>query len=264
MSVGHGHGHVYVYGLEGERLAARVRGMSRRLLLYCGLWVGLWSAGVRAQEPASPEAKQEPSPAPAVQTPAPAAPAAPVAPARRWNAPPDAEQVADQERAPTHEVIEPPPGLFVRLALGVGVGFLTAGAEASAIQLLASTQLDVGYGFTPEFAVLLRVGTWLDYNPFALHFLGAGVRFGFQPEGMFVNALLGVSIADGEFGFQGSSDEDIQGLALHLDVGQRFPIVETLDFEIGAHFELGTPLFASDLEFTSIGFGPFIALRWGA
>jgi hypothetical protein len=251
--------------------------MLRRLFLCCGLWIGLWSAGASAQEPAAPVANtpapptaEPPAAAPvAAEPPAAAAPVAqpPAAAPAPAPAPPAAVVVAtpqptrDPERAPTHELVEPPPGFFVRLALGIGVALLTTG-EVSDLRLPSSVQLDFGYGFSHEFAALLRAGSWFSYDPFALHFLGAGIRYGFQPEGMFVNALLGASISDGEFGFQGSEDESIQGLALHLEVGQRFPIAEVADFEIGAHFELGTPLFASDLEFTSIGVGPFVALRW--
>ena len=143
------------------------------------------------------------------------------------------------------------------------MNFLTAGAETSRILLRGWLQLDGGYGFTPDLAVLLRVSTWLSYDPLALHFLGAGVRLGVAPDGMFVNALLGVSIADGEFGFQGGGDESVQGLALHAEVGQSFSLADCWWFEIGAHFGLGTPLFASESKFTSIEFGPFVAVRFG-
>jgi hypothetical protein len=251
--------------------------MLRCLLAYCCLSISFCAAAARAQEPASPEPKQEPTPEPApTQTPAPAEGAPVAAPVTEPPAPPPPpaaavpaaaparpkpEQAQDHERAPDHELAEAPPGLFLRLAVGIGVALQTTG-DVSKLRLPGSAQLDVGYGFTPDFAVLLRVGTWFSYDPFALHFLGAGIRYGVQPEGMFVNALLGASIRDLEFGFQGSEDETIQGLAVHLEVGERFRIADAVDYEIGAHFELGTPLFASDLKFTSIGIGPFLALRW--
>jgi len=181
--------------------------------------------------------------------------------------PPPPERVAfsrelsrDSERIPGPVTRPPPPsGPFARLALGAGVALLTNG-DASDLRLPSYAHLDLGYAFSPEIALNLRFGTWLSFSPFALDFIGAGASFGFAPEGMFVTVLLGVSLADESFFIDG--EEGVQGLAAHLDLGQRWTLVDQLYFELGAHFELGTPL-AGEREFTSLGVGPFVSVRWG-
>ena len=65
-------------------------------------------------------------------------------------------------------------------------------------------------------------------------------------------------------GDEDSGDEERQGLAFHVDLGQNFILAESLYFSVGGHFELGTPLGASALEFVGFGVGPFVSIRWGA
>ena len=219
-------------------------------------------------QPASPDASVVPAPsappiAPAPITPAqlpptaapsPAAPPAPAAPAR-------SARVRDEERLP--QVLPPPEphGPFVRAQLGVGVALLTTGDD-SQLRLPSFAHLDLGYQFSEAFALAVRVGTWLSYDKFGIAFLGVGVTHGFEPEGMFVTGVVGLSFQDPAFGISG--DEERQGLAFHLDLGQKFTLAEQLYFSVGGHFEVGTPLGGSGLEFTGIGVGPFVSLRWGA
>jgi hypothetical protein len=152
----------------------------------------------------------------------------------------------------------------VRLQLGVAVALVTTGSEFSKLRLPASAQLDLGYQFAEAIAVALRVGTWLSYDTFGITFLGLGVVHGFEPEGMFVAGFLGLSFLDPAFGISG--DEERQGLALHVDIGQRFTLAESLYFAVGGHFELGTPLGSTEAadEFVAFGVGPFVSLRWGS
>lgn len=175
---------------------------------------------------------------------------------------PARSNAADFERVPPTPPLRPPPpsGPFVRFALGAGVALLTDG-DLSDLRLPSYAHLDFGYAFSPALALTARVGTWLSFSPWALDFLGAGASFGFAPESMFVTALIGVSFSDETFFFDG--EEDIQGLAVHLDLGQRWTLTGQLYFEVGAHFELGTPLLTNSEEFVSVGIGPFVSVRWG-
>lgn len=144
--------------------------------------------------------------------------------------------------------------------MGAQVSLLTDG-DVSDLRLPAYAHLDLGYAFSPELAITARFGTWLSFDPWALDFIGAGVSFGFvAPETMFVTALLGVSLIDDAFAPSG--DEEAQGLAAHVDIGQRWTLASSLYFELGAHFELGTPWIA-DGDFVSFGVGPFLSVRWG-
>lgn len=140
------------------------------------------------------------------------------------------------------------------------VSLLTTGDD-SKLRLPAFAHLDLGYAFSESLGVLARVSTWLSYDPFGITFLGVGVMHGFEPDGMFITGLVGLAFEDPDFGIQG--DEEREGLAFHFDLGQRFIVADQLYFGVGAHFELGTPLGASALEFTTIGFGPVLSLRWG-
>jgi hypothetical protein len=169
--------------------------------------------------------------------------------------------VRDEERLP--QVLPPPEphGPFVRAQLGVGVALLTTGDD-SQLRLPSFAHLDLGYQFSEAFALAVRVGTWLSYDKFGIAFLGVGVTHGFEPEGMFVTGVVGLSFQDPAFGISG--DEERQGLAFHLDLGQKFTLAEQLYFSVGGHFEVGTPLGGSGLAFTGIGVGPFVSLRWGA
>jgi hypothetical protein len=153
-----------------------------------------------------------------------------------------------------------PHGPFVRAQLGVGVALLTTGSD-SKLRLPSFAHLDLGYQLSESFAVALRIGTWLSYSDFAIAFVGVGVTHGIKPEGMFVTGMVGLSFLDPAFGISG--DEERQGLAFHIDVGQHFTLAEALYFSVGAHFELGTPLGASALEFTGVGAGPFVSIKWG-
>ena len=179
----------------------------------------------------------------------------------RVSAVPERSPSSELERPPPPAPLKPPPpsGPFARIALGAGVALLTDG-ELSDLRLPSYAHLDLGYAFSPEFALTARLGTWLSFSPFALDFIGAGASFGFAPESMFVTALIGLSFADDAFFVDGS---DLQGLAVHLDLGQRWTVTGQLYFELGAHFELGTPLLTNSEEFVSIGIGPFVSVRWG-
>jgi hypothetical protein len=167
----------------------------------------------------------------------------------------------DYERLPDRGPPPEPHGPFVRLQLGVGVALLTTG-DTSQLRLPSFAHLDLGYQFSEALALALRLGTWLSYDSFAITFVGVGVTHGFEPEGMFVTGMVGLSFRDPAFGISG--DEERQGLAFHLDLGQRFTLAQSLYFAVGGHFELGTPLGASALEFVGFGVGPFVSLRWGA
>jgi hypothetical protein len=169
--------------------------------------------------------------------------------------------VHDDERAPVRLRPPEPHGPFVRLQLGASVALLTTGDE-SKLRLPSFAHLDLGYQFSEALAVALRLGTWLSYNTFAMAFLGVGVTHGVQPEGMFIAGFIGLAFQDPAFGIQG--DEEREGLAFHFDVGEKFTLIESLYFSVGGHFELGTPLGASGVKFTSFGVGPFVSLRWGA
>jgi hypothetical protein len=169
--------------------------------------------------------------------------------------------VRDDERAPEKQRPPEPHGVFARAQLGVGVALLTTG-DSSKLRLPSFAHLDLGYQFNEALALELRLATWLSYSDFAISFIGVGVTHGFEPEGMFVTGVVGLSFQDPAFGISG--DEERQGLAFHIDLGQKFTIADSLYFSVGGHFELGTPLGASALKFTGIGFGPFLSLRWGA
>jgi hypothetical protein len=240
----------------------------RWALICCGVWLGM-SAVALADSPALAQGQalgaatpagtgqDVPAPAPiypgqevpnsapevaphaALAQPAQAAQAAPPTAAARAANPPERRPIGREASRRADGEDEAAPGFFVRLALGVQVALLTTG-DVSQLRTPTSFQLDFGYGFTPSFALNLRLGSWLSYSPFALHFVGVGVRQGFLPEGMFVIALAGLSLRDVELGVQGGSDESVQGLALQLDLGQRWPLSASLAFEVGAHFECGS------------------------
>jgi hypothetical protein len=148
------------------------------------------------------------------------------------------------------------------LQLGVAVALVTTGEEYSKLRLPASAYLDLGYQFFEAFALALRVGTWLSYDTFGITFAGIGFMHGFQPEGMFVAGFVGLSFLHPEWGFNG--DEERQGFAFHVDIGQKFTLAEALYFSVGGHFELGTPLASSGPDFVSFGVGPFVSIQWGA
>lgn len=152
----------------------------------------------------------------------------------------------------------------MQLQLGVAVALVTTGSEYSKLRLPASGQLDLGYQFAEAFAIAIRAATWFSYDTFGISFLGLGVVHGFEPEGMFVAGFAGLSFVDPAFGISG--DEDRQGLAFHVDIGQRFTLADALYFSIGGHFELGTPLGSTEAadELVAFGVGPFIAVRWGS
>jgi hypothetical protein len=208
--------------------------------------------------PAPPEAPAEPK-----QPEQPPAPAPPVA---KPSPPPAATRTAadarDYERLPQPVLPPVPHGPFARLALGAQVALLTTGGNDSMLRLPSYAHLDLGYQFSPALALGLRLGTWLSYDKFAIAFVGVGVTHGFEPDSMFFTGVIGLSFQDPSFGIQG--DEQRQGLALHLDVGQRFTLAEALYFEVGGHLELGTPWGATALEFVGIGIGPFVSVRWGS
>jgi hypothetical protein len=168
----------------------------------------------------------------------------------------------DYERLPSREPPPEPHGPFVRLQLGAAVALVTSGEEYSKLRLPASAYLDLGYQFYEAFALALRVGTWLSYDTFGITFAGIGFMHGFQPEGMFVDGFIGLSFLHPEWGFNG--DEERQGFAFQIDIGQKFTLAESLYFSVGGHFELGTPLAASGPEFVSFGVGPFISIQWGS
>ncbi len=221
-----------------------------------------------ALQPVAPVAPVAPAAAP--ETPAAPPPVAP--PSAAAAAPPQqqiqspAPSVAierDSERLPVDAPPPEPHGPFVRLQLGVAVALVTTGSEYSKLRLPASAQLDLGYQFSEAIAVALRAGTWLSHDSFGITFLGLGVVHGFEPEGMFVAGFLGLSFVDPGFEI---SEEDRQGLAAHVDIGQRFTLAESLYFSVGGHFELGTPLGSSERarELVAFGVGPFVSLRWGS
>lgn len=213
-------------------------------------------------EPANPDLPPPAAPAPSAAAPTPppiaAPPSQPEPPAA---ATPHFASMRDDERAPVKLPPPEPHGPFVRAQLGVAVALLTTGDE-SQLRLPSFADLDLGYQFSEALALELRLGTWLSYDKFGITFVGVGVTHGFEPDGMFVSGVVGLAFEDPAFGISG--DEERQGLAFHIDLGQNFTLAESLYFSVGGHFELGTPLGASGLEFTGIGFGPFLSIRWGA
>jgi hypothetical protein len=150
---------------------------------------------------------------------------------------------------------------MVRLSLGVQAGLLR---EGGATQLRKPTfaSLDLGYAPTRHLVLLLRVSSWLAYEPYALQFVGAGASYYFAPDGMFVTGVVGMSVLDDHAGLPGDSGEPVQGLSVQVDVGQQWALGPRFAFSVGAHAELGTPWLRGVVEATDIGVGIFVALSY--
>jgi hypothetical protein len=168
----------------------------------------------------------------------------------------------DAERAPPADAANPEQGPWlVRLSLGIQAGLLR---QSGATQLRKPTfaNLDLGYAPTRHVILLLRVSSWLAYEPYALQFVGAGASYFFAPDGMFVTGVLGVSVLDDRAGLPGDSGEVVQGLSAQVDVGQQWALSQHLGFCLGAHIEVGTPWLRGVVEATDLGVGIFVSLSY--
>jgi hypothetical protein len=147
---------------------------------------------------------------------------------------------------------------------------LALGIQASLIRQVGETQLrrpsfanlDLGYAPSRRLVLLLRISTWLEYEPFALQFVGAGASYFFAPEGMFVTGVLGVSVFDDRAGLPGDSGEQVQGLSAQLDVGQQWALARRFVFCVGAHAEVGTPWLRGVAQATDLGVGMFVSIGY--
>jgi hypothetical protein len=146
---------------------------------------------------------------------------------------------------------------LIRINLGAQANFMRLNA-GSTLRKPGFVSVDLGYGILPNIAVLLRAATFLSYDAYGVQFLGAGASISFAPEGMYVAGLLGVSVLAPSF----ASDQRVQGLAMQLELGQRWPLPAGFDFGIGAHFELATPFAGYFTEATSFGMGLFTSLGY--
>jgi hypothetical protein len=122
--------------------------------------------------------------------------------------------------------------------------------------------LDLGYAPTRRVTLLLRVASWLAYQPFAVEFVGAGASYFFAPDGMFVTTVVGVSVFDDHAGLPGDSGEQVQGLTGQLEVGQQWDMSQFLAFTVGAHLEVGTPWLHGKTQATDLGVGIYAAIGY--
>jgi hypothetical protein len=147
---------------------------------------------------------------------------------------------------------------------------LALGIQASLIRQVGDTQLrrptfaslDFGYAPSRRVMLLLRVSTWLAYEPFALQFVGAGASYFFAPDGMFVTGVLGMAVFDDQPGLPGDSAEQVQGFSAQLEVGQQWALSPRFMFCVGAHAEVGTPWLRGVAQATDLGVGLFTSIGY--
>jgi hypothetical protein len=169
-------------------------------------------------------------------------------------------QSSDVEHAPAAESDDRELGRWmVRLGLGFQAGFTRLDGD-STLRRPSLAMLDLGYAPISRLVLLLRVSSWLSYDPFAFQFIGLGANYLLGIDGMFVTAVVGLSIVNDEL-VSSSYQGRIQGLSAQIDVGQQWPISSIFGFSVGAHFEVGTP-WLGNLSITHFGAGLFAALSW--
>jgi hypothetical protein len=175
------------------------------------------------------------------------------------NAPAGA-QGHDRERPPPHP---PRPDdddegpLLLRLSLGIEASFVRA-FGLSKLRHPSYATFDIGYRPDGDLAIVLRLASWLPYSPYASQFLGAGVSYRFEPDGMFLTGLVGLGMVSS---VSPKFEERLQGLAAQFDLGQQWPVSAALAFAVGVHFELATP-WLGVYSATDFAAGMFVALAY--
>jgi hypothetical protein len=212
------------------------------------------AAAPSAQPPsaAAPEAAQNAAP-PAAAAPA-AAPAATPPPAAVPTV--AAQQGHDHERPPARAGEVEAGKLLLRLSLGLQAGLLGIGSE---LQLMhpSFASFDIGYAPWEQWALLLRVSSWLSFGSYVSQFIGAGASHMFLGN-MFLSAALGVGLHEGSYPYFKYS---FQGLAAQLDVGQEWSLSSAFNFAVGAHFEAATHWLGTSSA-TSVGAGLFVSASY--
>jgi hypothetical protein len=169
--------------------------------------------------------------------------------------------------APSHDAERPvaPPveepsdtGFSARLSLGVGGALWFTGGDTK-LSRPFSFGLDLGYAVMRNVTIIARGSSWFPSDNLANEFVGAGAVYRFVAERLYVAGVLGVSLT--RVGPASDWQHYVQGLALEADVGQWFPLTAQTAFSLGAHFQIGTPLFGKKPDaFTSLQAGIFVAL----
>ena len=170
-------------------------------------------------------------------------------------------RMRDDEQPPAAETNSERQLWLVRLSLGIQANLMRM-SGANRLRKPTFANLDLGYSPVPRLTLLLRVGSWLPYEPFALQFVGAGASYMFASEGIFVTGIVGMSVLDDQFGLPGDSGEAVQGVTAQVELGQQWNLSRLFTFTIGAHAELGTPWLRSDLTATDVGVGMFAAIGY--